>query len=473
MAAPIAHYGTFDVANYGDLLFPLLIEHRLGDLAPLLHVSPVGGPPPIAGGVASIPPSAVPDRLAGVVVGGGHLIHASPSSLPAYQTPPALALRAYPALWLGAADRALRAGAPLVWNAPGVPGPIGARAAPILAWSTGFADYVALRDARSRELVARASPDASQGAEVVPDTGLGVADLFGASALDRAYQDAFAARGVERAGPTVALHANARYLRGEVELVAARIERLCAVADAQPILLALGPCHGDDALARALGHALDRAPGRRGRSPALVVDAPRSLVELAACIARSTLYVGSSLHGCITACAFGVRAAIVAREPGDGGKFSGFLGAFGLEAWLWRDWEEAEARVPALLTADPEPWQRVPRAAAPDLARHWARLRAALASPPRRPEIRSTARARIEDRIRADLDDFGVHAALLTHQAELGADQLAQLARQRAQSSELKSSYRAAARRLRARIAELEAADHRSDEHTESPDTAD
>lgn len=73
------------------------------------------------------------------------------------------------------------------------------------------------------------------------------------------------------------------------------------------------------------------------RRPVLVVDRPRSLCELAACIARSQAYIGSSLHGAITACAFGVKAAIVAREPGDGGKFSGFLGAFGLERWLWRD----------------------------------------------------------------------------------------------------------------------------------------
>ena len=26
----IAHFGTFDVENYGDLLFPLLLERRLG-----------------------------------------------------------------------------------------------------------------------------------------------------------------------------------------------------------------------------------------------------------------------------------------------------------------------------------------------------------------------------------------------------------------------------------------------------------
>ena len=40
----IAHYGTFDVENYGDLLFPPVLERRLsGRGHTLTHVSPIGG----------------------------------------------------------------------------------------------------------------------------------------------------------------------------------------------------------------------------------------------------------------------------------------------------------------------------------------------------------------------------------------------------------------------------------------------
>ncbi len=446
MRPPLAHYGTFDVANYGDLLFPLVLERRLGDLGPILHVSPVGGPPPIDGGVTSLPPDAVPETLAGVIVGGGHLIHASPSSLPDYQATPTRALEAYPSLWLGAAERALGAGAPLVWNAPGVPAAFPPRAASVLAWATSFLDYGALRDLRSREILERAG--CSVELDVVPDTGLDVAQLFGDRELDHAYQEAFRARGVERSGPTLAFHANARYLRDEIAMVAARIERICARAEAMPILLALGPCHGDDALARELRQRMQCA--------VLVVDRPRSLCEIAACIARSQAYIGSSLHGALTACAFGRKAAIVAREPGDGGKFSGFLGAFDLTRWLWRDWEAAETNFPELQAADPEPWCRVPREAAPRLDRHWARVRAALAGPPRQTLQRESARARLDAMRRAVLEEFGIYALLLAHQAELTLDQLAQLARQREQTAELKAAYRSAARGLRIRIAELE-----------------
>lgn len=460
MRPPLVHYGTFDVANYGDLLFPLVLERRLGDLGPILHVSPVGGAPPIDGGVTSLPPEAVPEALAGVIVGGGHLIHASPSSLPDYRATPARALEAYPSLWLGAAERALGAGAPLVWNAPGVPAAFPPRAAAVLAWASSFLDYGALRDRRSRELVERAG--CAVELEVVPDTGLDVAQLFGERELDHAYQDAFHARGVERPGPTLAFHANARYLRDEIPLVAARIERICARAQAMPILLALGPCHGDDALARELGQRMQGA--------VLVVDHPRSLCELAACIARSQAYIGSSLHGALTACAFGRKAAIVAREPGDGGKFSGFLDGFDLARWLWRDWEAAEAAFPEFQAADPEPWCRVPRESAPRLDRHWTRVRATLTAPPRHAARRESARTRLDAMRRAVLDEFGIHALLLAHQAELTLDQMTQLERQRAQTAALKASYRSAARRLRVRIAELESSSRAVEDPDDDPD---
>ena len=68
----------------------------------------------------------------------------------------------------------------------------------------------------------------------------------------------------------------------------------------------------------------------------------------------------------------------------------------------------------------------------------------------------------------AVLDEFGIHALLLAHQAELNIDQMAQLARQRDQTAALKASYRSAARQLRIRIAELESNSAPREVHTDS-----
>ena len=87
--AVVAHYGTFD-----DL------GHQF------VHVSPIGGPPVWGDCVPTLGVDAftdAPPELAGVVVGGGHIIHASPTALDRYNQGGLSAILAYPSLWLGAA----------------------------------------------------------------------------------------------------------------------------------------------------------------------------------------------------------------------------------------------------------------------------------------------------------------------------------------------------------------------------------
>ena len=56
----LVHFGTFDVENFGDLLFPLIARHRLAAAEiELTFVSPVGGPPVWQDCAESISPSAV------------------------------------------------------------------------------------------------------------------------------------------------------------------------------------------------------------------------------------------------------------------------------------------------------------------------------------------------------------------------------------------------------------------------------
>src|SRR5262245_46019841 len=102
----IAHFGTFDVPNYGDLLFPLIALRRLMDRlgAGLVCVSPVGGPPVFEDCLPSIGFDAFADSLEefdGILIGGGNIVRTTPTVLSEYgsgSTP----VTAYPDLWLGA-----------------------------------------------------------------------------------------------------------------------------------------------------------------------------------------------------------------------------------------------------------------------------------------------------------------------------------------------------------------------------------
>jgi hypothetical protein len=130
----IAHFGTFDVENYGDLLFPLVLERRLADVCDdFVHVSPANGAPDWEGCAPTVGFDEFlreGPKVDGVVIGGGQILRASPTPLGIYDRGGVSPFVTYPSLWLGAAYVAARDGLPLCWNAPGVPAPPSTRPPP-------------------------------------------------------------------------------------------------------------------------------------------------------------------------------------------------------------------------------------------------------------------------------------------------------------------------------------------------------
>lgn len=407
----IAHFGTFDVENYGDLLFPLVLERRLAHLgAEIVHVSPVGG--------AAVLPDARPSlaskeafesQFDAVMVGGGNILHARETSLPAYGKSPERARLAYAELWLGASELAARLEVPLVWNAPGVPAAFGPATAPFVAWAAASCDRLAVRDSGSAHRL-RSAGFAGPVA-IVPDTALDVASLWPAEQRRAAFRDAFAARKVDAIPErTVFIHLNSRYATGEAGEIAERVARIARRFDALPILAALGGCHGDGELARRVGRAM---PG-----PVLVLDELRSLCEAAACIEASVAYVGSSLHGLITACAFGRPAILVARESSRGSaKFSGFIAQWtgarcsGAQPGLhWvSSWEDVEGRIgddgglvaPARVDRDSVEAQLFGTSPRDRLETHWRAVEEAIVRPRSECRARRSGSRRVLDFLRA------------------------------------------------------------------------
>lgn len=423
----IAHFGTFDVENYGDLLFPLVLERRLaGRGHELIHVSPIGGDPVWGDCVATISTrEAMALELDGVILGGGHLIHAQPSDVPLYRDSGDRGLFAYADLWLGSTLRAEELGVPVVWNAPGIPGPLPSETAELLRWAAGEAAYVAVRDETSRGFLARAGFEGE--VAIALDTAIDVSELWTGDALDAAWRDAFLTRGVAIPDTAIAVHFNGRFLQDGIAETAARLDALSRTARATPILLALGPCHGDGALQREISQAM--------AVPHLRIDAPRSLREVAACIRGARVYVGSSLHGAVTARAFERPAIVVAREAEGGhAKFSQFLALHAqlvdsprvLESARVDSWNEGWARADHFLTTDSE---GVGSGGTPDpgrlhdaVERHWSKLVDALEgrSAPARSSPRA-GRAAFESLCASRWKREGVYVGVLLDQAREAA----------------------------------------------------
>lgn len=455
----LAHFGTFDVENYGDLLFPLILERRLADFCDeFIHVSPVGGSPLWGDCVRTVNfHTFLQDTsyIDGVVIGGGHVIRAAPAPLKVYEPDDDTtydrggisSFVAYPSLWLGAAYVAARHDVPFCWNGPGVFAGFDPVAAELLRWTASVTDYLTVRDEASRRFLEEAG--VSQEIGIIPDTALEVSRLWTAEEISEAYGKAFYDRNKSIPERTLAIHVNRHYAGKDATSVAARLDRICEMLGATAILVAIGPSHGDSELQRQVAQSM--------RSDPLLIDQPQSLREVAACIARSEAYFGSSLHGMITACSFGRRGVLVASE--EVAKYAGFLEHFGLTPWLTESWAEVEQRVDELFATPSNIWERVLETADPILDRHWARLRTILAppgTPPREASPRPDKRSAVEQLKHIGEDRFGdvtIFQALIAEGLENNLGDQAQLRKLR---PELEGLRRTLEEEQRLRRGELE-----------------
>jgi lipopolysaccharide transport system ATP-binding protein len=169
--------GTFDVRNYGDLLFPLIAEAELSRRIGRVKLHPLSysskAPPDWPYAVTSLTElPVVAADLDGMIIGGGHLIRFDKEVAPGYR-PPASTIHHPAGYWLTPALIALQHGRPVVWNAPGVHGEIPRWAEPLMRLAIGLASYVSVRDVPSREALLPFA--GSSEIAVVPDTALGVA----------------------------------------------------------------------------------------------------------------------------------------------------------------------------------------------------------------------------------------------------------------------------------------------------------
>ncbi len=362
----IAHFGTFDVANYGDLLFPRLLEWRLADISDeIVHISPVGGiqiyrDVAVSHSLADV--QRAETQFDAVVVGGGNIIHDNGTNLSAYKSVKRVA---YPRLWLGATQLATRQRIPLVVNAPGVPKVPGKMAAPLTRRFASRADYLSVRDTYSQEVLRSIGVP---GATVVPDSALELRNMFTTDAptnldLPKPLAAILDSR-------FVAVHINERYKGGDLASLARSLDELSGILEARVVLIAIGPCHGDDAFAEKVAAQMQSDP--------VVFGAPKAVEDVAYVISRSCAYVGSSMHGFITAASFGVPGLIVASHAAQH-KFRGLLAHLDAEERLVPSWDEAlnllrsSDQQTAFASVDIEPALR-------RIDEHWTALRNALQS---------------------------------------------------------------------------------------------
>jgi polysaccharide pyruvyl transferase WcaK-like protein len=340
-AARVALFGTFDVDNYGDHLFPRVAEAELGRRLPGVIVdafSPYGWlhPTGLDGGSAAAPLGPwSPERAARlaaahhvVVVGGGELIHLNdPLLAPVYEASADELSRMAPSRWfVEALGPELEAHCPVIWHAVGLPWAPSSDGARRLRAALATRPYVTVRDGASARRLAEAGVE--RPVDVVPDSALLVDRILPRSGLQDRLDRLRTAGSYPSAGngsgpPAPLVVQGCDLLLPHLPAVVEAIARWQAARPVPLDVVAVetGRCRGDGPFADALEVAL--RPRRVWRLPE-----GAAVEDLAAAIAGAGVFLGSSLHGAITALAYG-RPFVLLNLMGEA-KLTGFGDVTGL-----------------------------------------------------------------------------------------------------------------------------------------------
>jgi hypothetical protein len=235
------------------------------------------------------------------------------------------------------------AGCPVAWHAPGVPAELDSATALRVRRAAGRRAVIAVRDEASRRRLEAAGVETA--VEVVPDTALLVDRVLTPDALAAARERLSYAKLLPPDGAVVVVQGNHTMTPLAEELARALDEH---AAGLQIVTVSVSPCHGDDLFAAELRSCSTR--------PTWDLPTTASLEEVAATIAGADCYLGVSLHGAITAVAYGRPS--VTYDPFGQAKLAGFVDLAGIPESRTGDPVEA-ARMVARYAAGGAPATRL------------------------------------------------------------------------------------------------------------------
>lgn len=306
----IAHFGTFDVNNYGDLLFPKILEWRLKSVE-IQHISPTSNQTMFSDAVGAV--DTINGKVDAVLIGGGNIVNFRATPLDTYSS---VASKAYPKLVIEPALIASHSGVPLMINSPSISAnKHNVIELFLLSRVLANTSYIALRDPKSVELAKQLT---NSDVHFVPDTAFDIARMWPVEcAIGRKKSD------------YIIVHLNKRY-GGSPQETAGALDRISGDVKSRIVMMPIGPCHGDiEYMHQVAAHM---------RSKVEFQDV-LTLQEFAQKIACARMYVGSSMHGFITAVSYDTPCALILGNTVNH-KFHGVLDVCGLshdvifESWV-------------------------------------------------------------------------------------------------------------------------------------------
>lgn len=295
----IAHFGTFDVDNYGDLLFPHIAEYRLPNFR-WQHISPTNKKTVFvdAKNILSFR-EAINSKYDAMITGGGNIIHLLQNNNTVYRKAQGFE---YANLWVGASKLASKQRVPHIFNGSGISRSFTQIIPKVIAAITfRNASYLSVREFYSKNLILDILKKSENlEVEIVPDTAFDVAKMW---PIEQKFSEKY-----------IIVNLNPRY-HNPVKETVYYLEKISLTLNMPIKFVIIGACHGDKDFTAQVAKSL---------SIPYSIDDSNSLKEIALLIANAQFFLGSSMHGLITALSYNTPAFLVLnKKPMH--KFNGLL----------------------------------------------------------------------------------------------------------------------------------------------------
>jgi len=283
--------GTFDVENYGDLLFPIIAQRQLSrrlENVKIVPFSPNAKSQSQSWPIDVLSTDAIKERLpflSGLLIGGGQIVRFDKG----YPIPVNSNINLPIDYWLMPAVLGAILGKPVIWNALGAwtGSSVPSCYADVLKATLSASALVAVRDEASFTHLDQLGSMAK--IEQIPDTAFSLAVLWPNSEFSKEY--IAWCESLELKAPYVILQADKHFEPYLQEITALLISLGVKTVVSLPVCR----CHGDNSQQFSL-----EAPFNAIRSEWLD---PILTCEV---ISHSNLVIASSLHACITAISYGI-----------------------------------------------------------------------------------------------------------------------------------------------------------------------
>lgn len=314
--------GSFDIENFGDLLFPLVLNKYLEDrniLQKLYLFSPCACDMPFYEDIKVYSIYAMKEfldthEIDAIIVGGGDLIRLDDKIGKSYTRGSDAR-----ALWAEPVIRAREKGIPVIFNCPGVPYRFHNGNKDFVRIILEQVDYLSVRDEYSKKYLRECGVNNSINVSV--DTVVGIKRLYPQTQMDAVYQRLFQEGWLPRQ-PYILFQMNESSFQEEHYAILAQfLDQIQTKTPYKVCFMPIGYEHDDDAALLKLKDICD--------NEICFPEHKLHPTEMIALISHAKMFIGSSLHGAIISYAYGTKFMEV--MTGFSTKIQGFCRMLGAE----------------------------------------------------------------------------------------------------------------------------------------------